>query len=162
MPMTPASAKLAYANSSDETCTPNHGLCSTAARSSTPGLNAGIACSATSSGRMNTPIARSSVVISVYRYASASSHTNVEMDDVAPRAVAARIARRVAECVLARELVGDLVVHGDQLADLAGEERASARFLRELAEHELRLLEAFRGRRRTFARAQPDGVDGRF
>ena len=49
-----------------------------------PGLNAGSAWSATSSGRMKTPIARSSVVISTYRYDSASSQTNVEIADVAP------------------------------------------------------------------------------
>ena len=63
--MTQASAKLAYASSSAETWMPKSGLCSTGNRGSTPGLSAGITCSATSSGRMNTPIARSSVVISV-------------------------------------------------------------------------------------------------
>ena len=66
MPSTAASAKLAYANSSDDTCTPNHGLSRMTERgSSMTALNAGIACSATSSGRMNTPIARSPVVSSM-------------------------------------------------------------------------------------------------
>ena len=67
MPITQASAKLAYAKSSDETWTPNSGPRNTGAAPapSRLGPNAGIACSATSSGRMNTPIARSSVVISV-------------------------------------------------------------------------------------------------
>jgi hypothetical protein len=45
---------------------------------STPGDRAGIVCRPIRIGMMNTPIARSSVVISRYRYDSASSHTNVE------------------------------------------------------------------------------------
>jgi len=63
--MTHASAKLAYANSSDETWMPNSGPRSTSDCASTDGRSAGMVCSATSSGVMNTPIARSSVVISM-------------------------------------------------------------------------------------------------
>src|SRR4051794_22873063 len=78
-PSTPASAKLAYANSDEEMCTQNHGLSRTGLRVSSPGFNAGMIWSTTTIGRMKTPIARSSVESSRYRYESVSSQTNVEM-----------------------------------------------------------------------------------
>ena len=65
MPIMHANAKLAYANRSEETWMPNSGPRSTGDRTSTAVLNAGTLCRAISSGRMNTPIARSSVVTSV-------------------------------------------------------------------------------------------------
>ena len=82
-------------------------------------------------------------------------------DDAAPRAVALRVARGVADRVLAGELVGDLAVDAGQLRQLVREERRGPGFLRELAQHELRLLEPFGGRAGTVGRAQPDRVDGR-
>jgi hypothetical protein len=82
-------------------------------------------------------------------------------DDAAPGAVAFRVARGVADRVLAGELVGDLAVDTGQLRKLAREERARSRFLRELAQHELRFLEPLRGRPGAVRRAQPDGIDRR-
>src|SRR4051794_34499755 len=61
-------------------------------------------------------------------------------DDTAPGTVALRILRRVAERVLARELVGDLSVHAVQILDLRGEVRLAASLLRQLAHDELRLM----------------------
>src|SRR6476469_7045464 len=56
-------------------------------------------------------------------------------DDPPPGAVALRVARRVADHVLARELVGDLPVDAGQLVRGAREEHPAARLLRELAQH---------------------------
>jgi len=78
-------------------------------------------------------------------------------DHAAPGAVALRVARGVAQRVLAGELVGDRRVDAVQIVDLRREERASARFLRELAHHELRLAEAAGLR---VGAAQRDRVDG--
>ena len=80
-------------------------------------------------------------------------------DDAAPGAVALRVPRRVADRVLARELVGDLAVDAGQLGDLRREERAAAGFLRELAQHELGFLEALGRRAGAVGRAQADRVD---
>src|SRR6266852_2981511 len=78
----------------------------------------------------------------------------------APGAVALRILRRVADDVLARELVGNLTVDARQIRELRGEERTAARFLRELPQHELGFLEAL-ARVPAVLFAQADGVDRR-
>src|SRR5689334_4947067 len=62
--------------------------------------------------------------------------------DTPPRAVALRVAGRVADRVLARQLVGDLSVDAVQIRELTREERTAACFLGELAQHELGFLEA--------------------
>src|SRR3954462_13972076 len=62
-------------------------------------------------------------------------------DDAPPGAVALRIARRVADHVLARELVGDLSVDAGQLVGRVREEHAATGLLRELAQHVVRLIE---------------------
>src|SRR5262245_6914801 len=64
-------------------------------------------------------------------------------DHPAPGAVALRVARCVANCVLARELVGNLTVDARQLADLCRKKRPPASLLRQLAEHELGFLDSF-------------------
>src|SRR6185436_9730949 len=64
--------------------------------------------------------------------------------DAAPGAVALRVLRRIADSVLARELVGNLSVDPAQLGELVREERTAACLLRELLEHELRFLEQLR------------------
>src|SRR5439155_20002232 len=69
-------------------------------------------------------------------------------DDAAPGPVAARVARGVAQRVLARQLVGNLPVDVRQLRRLGWEEGAPPGFLRELAQHELGFLEAFGAGRR--------------
>src|SRR5581483_7294001 len=72
--------------------------------------------------------------------------------DAAPGAVAFRVARGVADDVLARQLVGDLAVDAVEVRQLVREEGAAARLLRELPQDELRFLEPARGRRRPFVR----------
>src|SRR4029079_5661765 len=62
-------------------------------------------------------------------------------DDPSPGAVAFWIARRVADHVLARELVGDLPVNAGQLVRGAREENAAAGLLREPAAHRGPLVE---------------------
>src|SRR5687767_6381646 len=57
--------------------------------------------------------------------------------DAPPGAVTLGIARRVAQRVLARQLVGDLAVDARQLGNVAGEEHAPAGLLCQLAQHEL-------------------------
>src|SRR5262249_16969514 len=61
-------------------------------------------------------------------------------DDAPPRSVALGIPRRVADRVLARELVGDLAVDVVEVGQLVGEERPAACLLRELTQHELCFL----------------------
>src|ERR1041385_5281900 len=65
-------------------------------------------------------------------------------DDPAPGAVALGVLRRVADRVLARELVGNLPVDAVQLGDLVREERPAAGLLGELPHHELRFLAELR------------------
>src|SRR4051812_18130742 len=79
-------------------------------------------------------------------------------DDAPPRAVALRVARGVADRVLARQLVGNLPVDAGELRQLVREERPRAGFLRELAEHELRFLEPLRRRAGAVRRTQADRV----
>jgi hypothetical protein len=61
-------------------------------------------------------------------------------DDPAVGAISLAVLRGVAERVLARELVGDFGVDTVEVVDLRREERPSASFLRELAHHELGLV----------------------
>src|SRR3954454_18533687 len=77
-------------------------------------------------------------------------------DDAAPRPVALRVPRRIANRVLARELVGDLSVDARQFRELVGEERAGACLLRELTQDELGFLESLGRRSRTVRSAQAD------
>src|SRR6266853_3770704 len=65
-------------------------------------------------------------------------------DYAAPRPVTARVLGGVADRVLTRQLIGNLSVHVCQVVHLVREERASARFLRQLAQHELRFAEKLR------------------
>src|SRR5262245_2919182 len=83
-------------------------------------------------------------------------------DDAAPRTVALRIARRVADRVLARQLLGDLAVDVREFLCLVRKERAAAGLERQLTEDELRLLEALGLDRPRLAAAQADRVDRRF
>src|SRR3954454_24246838 len=63
-------------------------------------------------------------------------------DDAAPLAVTAWIARRVGQRVLRRLFVGDLRVDALELGGAGREERAAARLLGDLLEHELGFGEA--------------------
>ena len=81
-------------------------------------------------------------------------------DDTTPTAVASRIARRVADGVLARQLVGDLAVDLGEVEHLIGEEGAPAGFLRELPQGELGFFEALALGR--VGAAQADRVDRGF
>src|SRR5437868_11886992 len=59
----------------------------------------------------------------------------------APRAVALRVLRRVADRVLARQLVGNLCVDAVQLGELVREKCPASGLLRHLAQDEFRFLE---------------------
>src|SRR6185436_13452677 len=62
-------------------------------------------------------------------------------EDAAPGAVALRVARRVANHVLAGELVGNLAVDAAKFPCRAREEDAAAGLLRELAQHVVGFVE---------------------
>src|SRR5262245_6257849 len=81
--------------------------------------------------------------------------------DSPPGAVALGVARRVADRVLARQLLGDLCVNRRQLRDGVREERAAAGFLGELAQDEFRFAETAR-RAGALVGPQADRVDRRF
>src|SRR5438045_9574772 len=74
--------------------------------------------------------------------------------DAAPCAVASRVARSIADRVLARELVPNLPVGVVQVRQLTGEERASAGLLRHSSQAELRLTESLRASATACARAR--------
>src|SRR5262245_17088096 len=76
-----------------------------------------------------------------------------------PGAVMPRIVRRVADDVLARQLVRDLAVDVGQIRNLIREEGPAARFLRELPQHEFGFLEAPRTSGRSLTRPESDRVN---
>src|SRR5919108_1054347 len=80
-------------------------------------------------------------VVALFR---AGSHIGLihANDDTPPGAVAFGVTRGVADCVLARELLGDLSVDVGELANLTREKHPAAGLLRELPQHEIRLVEA--------------------
>src|SRR5262245_36231815 len=80
-------------------------------------------------------------------------------DHAAPGAVAFRVARRVADGVLTRELIGNLTVDTRQFAHLCREKRSTAGLLRELAQHELRFLEPFVAGDACLVRPEPNRID---
>src|SRR5262249_10938705 len=67
--------------------------------------------------------------------------------------------RRIPNSVLARELIRNLAIDSSKLARRGREKDASARFLRELAQDELRLLEAFIAGDAQLVRSEANRID---
>src|SRR6186713_1142931 len=79
-------------------------------------------------------------------------------NETTPRAIALRIQRRVANRVLACELVGDLSVDVRQVINLHRKEGAPTCLPRQCPQHELRVAKTLRPQ---VGAAQRDSVDGR-